>query len=130
MMKDMSYFLYVFVGGGLGSMARYALGLFAKHCFKSALYPWGTFMANVLGCLLIGFLVALLGKYGKLGSSWYLLGVTGFCGGFTTFSSFALENQNLWKSGAYFTFLLYTGASFLLGLLAIGIGLSIAKHYF
>jgi len=129
-MKEIIVYGYVFLGGGLGSICRFGLGVWAKHYFKAVNYPMGTFIANMLGCLFMGVMIGLLGKYGKLNSELYLLGVIGFCGGFTTFSSFAFENQSLWKSGDYLTFTIYLMSSFILGILAVVLGLFIAKNFF
>ncbi len=127
MMKESIGFLLVFLGGGLGSMCRYGLGLFAKTYLKWGSFPVGTFLANLLGCFVIGVVVAWLGRQQQLNSYWYLLFATGFCGGFTTFSSFAFENQSLWKSGDYTVFLLYFLGTCFLGILAVVLGLAVVR---
>ena len=78
--------LLVALGGGLGSVCRYLVSRMVESSF-----PWGTFAVNILGSLLIGLLVALVGK-GIVSNEIKLLLVTGFCGGFTTFSTFANES--------------------------------------
>lgn len=124
MARESIGFLLVFLGGGLGSMCRYGLGLFAKTYLKWGSFPVGTFLANLLGCFVIGLVVAWLSKHQQLNSYAYLLFATGFCGGFTTFSSFALENQSLLKSGDYLVFLLYFLSTCVLGILALVLGMA------
>ena len=122
MMKQV---LLVFIGGGFGSVARYLLGRFLNH--PEAGIPWGTFAANVLGSLLIGVVLGLAAKNDTLTQGQTLLLATGFCGGFTTFSTFAYENYSFLKSGDFTTFALYTVVSFAVGFLAVFGGLYLVK---
>ena len=87
----------------------------------------GTMTVNVAGCFLIGLFCALADKGNLLSPEWRILLTTGFCGGFTTFSTFAYENINLLKSGNLMYFMLYTGASIVLGLLATWLGIVLIK---
>ncbi len=119
----MKSILLVFLGGGLGTICRFGL---AKYFNPDTLhgFPWGTFLANTIACCLLGYFVAQLAKP-ELNAFYPLLLMTGFCGGFSTFSTFALENYNLFSTGNYGTALLYTGVSMILGLGAVFIGIKI-----
>jgi CrcB protein len=117
-------FALVGLGGALGSMLRYATSLLvAKH--YSNTFPLATFITNVLGCLLIGLLIGYFGK--NTNQQLQLLLVTGFCGGYTTFSTFSAENIALWQSQQYFTVIIYTIGSVLIGCFAVWLGLIINR---
>ena len=121
----MKQVLFVFIGGGLGSVARYLVGKFLNS--SEGGIPWGTFAANILGSLLIGLILGLAAKNETLTQSQTLLLATGFCGGFTTFSTFAYENYTFLKSGDFMTFAIYTIASFAVGFLAVFGGLYLSR---
>lgn len=121
----MKQVLLVFVGGGFGSVARYLLGKWLNNLETSI--PYGTMLSNVLGSLLIGLVLGYLSKTGNISQTHTLLLATGFCGGFTTFSTFAYENHLFLKNGDYFSFLPYTLGSLILGFLAVFVGLYISK---
>ena len=121
----MKQLLLVFIGGGFGSVLRYIIG---KHLNNpESGIPYGTFAANILGSLLIGIILGLAAKNETLTSNQTLLLATGFCGGFTTFSTFAYENHVLLKSGDFTNFALYTIASFIIGFLAVFFGMFLVK---
>lgn len=117
--------LLVFVGGGFGSVARFLLGKMLNN--SSDGIPFGTFVANVLGSLLIGLILGFAAENDALTENHTLLLATGFCGGFTTFSTFAYENHILLKSGDFMSFALYTIASFVMGFLAVFLGMYLVK---
>ena len=117
--------LLVFIGGGFGSVLRYALGKFLNNSETGI--PYGTFAANALGSLLIGIILGMAAKNETLSQSQTLLLATGFCGGFTTFSTFAYENHVFLKSGDFMNFALYTIGSFVIGFLAVFLGIFLAK---
>ena len=91
-----------------------------------AAFPWGTLTVNILGSLLIGLLVGLTSK-GVVSPEMKLLLVTGFCGGFTTFSTFANESFEMMKAGDAFLMALYVGVSVMVGILAVWLGMSLSE---
>ena len=121
----MKNLLLVFVGGGFGSVLRYGIGKFLNGSQNGI--PYGTFAANVLGSLLIGILLGFAAKNAAISQSQTLLLATGFCGGFTTFSTFAYENHIFLKSGDFTSFAIYTIATFIIGFLAVFLGIWLAK---
>lgn len=121
----MKALILVFIGGGSGSIARYLLGKFLNN--PNSGIPYGTFAANILGSLLIGVILGWALKNNTLSSQTTLLVATGFCGGFTTFSTFAYENHALLKSGDFMTFAFYAIATFAVGIIAVFGGIELAK---
>lgn len=121
----MKNLLLVFIGGGFGSVLRYVFGKYLNSLHHA--FPFGTFAANILGSLLIGIILGLAAKNNSISQSQILLLATGFCGGFTTFSAFAYENHLLLKSGDFMSFAVYTIATFIVGFLAVFLGIFIAK---
>ncbi|WP_031426128.1 fluoride efflux transporter CrcB [Flavimarina sp. Hel_I_48] len=122
----MKQLLLVFLGGGLGSILRFMVGKWLNSP-KTGI-PYGTFMANILGSLLIGFILGWAAKNNNLNSSMVLLFATGFCGGFTTFSTFAYENHVLLRTGDFTNFLLYTFTSLIVGFAAVFAGMAISRY--
>ncbi|MFD0837484.1 fluoride efflux transporter CrcB [Mariniflexile aquimaris] len=121
----MKHFLLVFIGGGFGSALRYIIGKYLNDVENGI--PYGTFTVNVLGSLLIGLILGLAMKSTAITQNQLLLLASGFCGGFTTFSTFAYENHLFLKSGDFTSFALYTIASFVLGFLAVFFGMYLAR---
>lgn len=117
--------LLVFLGGGIGSVARYWLGEKLNN-FESGI-PFGTILANFLGSLFIGFILSYMAKTGTFSENQSLLLATGFAGGFTTFSTFAYQNYNYLKAGDYLSFLPYTLASLILGFGGVFLGIYLTK---
>jgi CrcB protein len=122
----MKHAILVFIGGGFGSVLRFVIGKYLNSTETGI--PYGTFLANILGSLLIGIILGLAAKNSTLSQSQSILLATGFCGGFTTFSTFAYENHVFLKSGDFTSFALYTIASFVIGFLAVFIGLYLVKY--
>ena len=122
----MKNFLLVFIGGGFGSGLRYIIGKYLNSNLGS--FPIGTFTVNIIGSLLIGLILGYAAKENSLSQNQVLLLATGFCGGFTTFSAFANENFQLLKTGDIMQFSIYTISSIVVGLIAVFIGIYIAKN--
>ena len=118
--------LIVGLGGSVGSVLRYLCQKWVNESYQHS-FPLATFLVNVSGCLLIGILYALGEKGNILAPQTRLLLITGFCGGFTTFSTFAFENMNLLRTGDHFYFLLYAIGSVVLGIAAVYIGSLLVK---
>jgi fluoride exporter len=114
--------LLVAVGGAAGSLVRWAVNLAFGDRAPGG-FPWATLLINVAGCLVIGL---VLGRQ-RLSAGATLLLATGFCGGFTTFSSFAYEAHALVQNGAWQRALLYVLLSNVLGFAAVLLGVTIAK---
>lgn len=121
----MKQIILVFLGGGFGSALRFVIGKWLNNTQTGI--PYGTFLANILGSLLIGVILGLAAKNETLSQSQTLLLATGFCGGFTTFSTFAYENHVFLKSGDFMSFAIYTIASFAIGFLAVFLGMFLVK---
>jgi len=121
----MKQLILVFVGGGFGSALRFLIGKWLNSSGDGI--PYGTFVANIIGSLLIGIILGFAAKNTTISESHTLLLATGFCGGFTTFSTFAYENHIFLKSGDFTSFALYTIASFILGFLAVFLGMYLVK---
>ena len=113
----MSSFLAVGLGGALGAMGRYGISLLP---LKSA-FPWLTLLTNVLGALVIGFVVGVTADNAASPNT-VLFWKTGVCGGFTTFSTFSLETLRLLEGGQTDAGLLYAGASLMLCIAGVYIG--------
>ncbi|MFN4763303.1 fluoride efflux transporter CrcB [Gillisia sp. Q332] len=125
----MKVLLMVFLGGGLGSSLRYLISKYLNEASYSSsiAIPLGTFTVNFVGSLLLGLILGLALKNNSLSGNALLFLATGFCGGFTTFSAFAFENQELLKSGDYLHFAIYTLGTLILGFSAIFVGLYFSK---
>ena len=121
----MKQFLLVFLGGGIGSGLRYLISKTLNPYISN--FFVGTFGVNILGCLIIGIILGLSAKSTALSNNTILFITIGFCGGFTTFSSFALENYGMLRGGQITSFLLYTVSSILVGILAVALGLWLSK---
>lgn len=92
-------FLLVGIGGGIGSVARFAMSLFVLKTFPNANLTLATISVNIIGCFLIGLLVGVLQRNPALGEATRLFLILGCLGGFTTFSTFGLETMLLLRRG-------------------------------
>jgi CrcB protein len=118
--------LLVGLGGGVGSILRYLGTVYSNKLFHT-FFPVGTFFVNILGCFLIGLLIGLIEHQQVLSVNHRLLLVTGFCGGFTTFSAFSAESLALFESGNIIGGGLYITVSVSVGLLAVWLGVLLLK---
>jgi CrcB protein len=121
----MKQLLLVFLGGGVGSILRHIISKAFNNYFQH--FYLGTFVVNIIGCLIIGLVLGLSLKNNLLTQNQTLLLTTGFCGGFTTFSSFALENHSILKTGEILHFSIYTISSIAVGILAVVLGFWLSK---
>jgi fluoride exporter len=121
----MMEWLSVFVGGGLGSLARFGLGkAFANAALE---FPVATLLSNLLACLILGFVAGLVAQKAQL-SPVLKVGITaGFCGGFSTFSTFSLESVTLWGNGKFALAGIYVVASVALCFVGIWVGQALAR---
>ena len=113
--------LLIGTGGFIGSVARFLVSRLNNRIDWLSI-PIGTLTVNVLGSLLIGFLIGISEKSPILTVEWRMFLMVGLCGGFTTFSSFSGENLVLIKNGQILPMLLYTGLSIFLGFIAVYLG--------
>ena len=118
-------FLMVFIGGGLGSICRYTIARLLQH--YNLIFPLATFLANVISCIILGALIGWSLK-NTMSPSMKLLWLTGFCGGFSTFSTFTYETFHLLETGHYGYAFINMSASLLVCLGCIWIGLSLTNH--
>ncbi|WP_313028221.1 fluoride efflux transporter CrcB [Soonwooa sp.] len=115
----------IFIGGGIGSILRYLISFFSLKFFKTSGFPIATLIINLVGCFLIGLFSAY---FIKQDSGLKFLFITGFCGAFTTFSTFSAENVILYQNGNYVSLISYILLSIILGFFAVLMGLSFAKN--
>lgn len=118
--------LLIGLGGFFGSIGRYLTGLLFDRIWPVG-FPIGTFVANILGCLLIGCIFGISQRYEWFSPEWRLFFATGFCGGYTTFSSFSFENLEMLQTGQYGTFGIYAISSMVLGMLAVFVGMLLIR---
>ena len=121
----MKNLIYIFLGGGLSSVLRFLISNYTQKLWNINLFPMGTFLVNMIGCFLIGVFNSY---FLKIDNYLKFLLITGFCGGFTTFSTFSAENYSLWQNGNYSLLFVYVFLSVLVGLLAIYLGLQVMKN--
>ena len=111
-------FLLVGLGGGIGSMLRYATSLM----ITSRYFPYATLAVNICGSFVIGLVLAMSVKNEQFLNNWKLFLAVGICGGFTTFSSFSAENMELLQNGKAMSAFIYIAASVIFGIVAAWLG--------
>ena len=127
----MTRFLLVALGGALGSMARYGVGVATTRMMPGAAMPWGTLVVNVFGGLLMGLLTGWLAlRVGAAQEGVRIFAAVGVLGGFTTFSAFSLETVLLLERRQFSLAALYVGLSVLAAVAALFTGLMIARRAF
>ena len=114
------------LGGFIGTCLRFLTGK-ACHMLTTSAFPWGTFTVNIIGSFVIGIFFGLAEKHNVISPSMNVFLITGFCGGFTTFSSFSDDMYLLLQHRQWLNFGLYVGLSFALGLLLVWLGRSLIK---
>lgn len=118
--------LLVGIGGFVGSVARHLVAvLFAGQI--SSVFPFATLTVNVVGCFVIGILFGLSDRGNLLSPEWRMLLTTGFCGGFTTFSTFSYESLRLMQDGEYLYLAAYVLISVVVGLAATFVGITLIR---
>jgi fluoride exporter len=118
--------LVVGAGGALGALARWAVGLAFPH--PAGAFPWSTFAINVLGCLLMGVLIVEITEVRRAHPLVRPFAGTGVLGGFTTFSTYATDTDQLVAAGRITTALLYAGATLVVAVVAVAAGSALARR--
>jgi len=118
--------LIIGTGSFIGGVLRFLTSRLIQNSVFSS-FPYGTFMVNILGCLFIGIFYGISERGNMMSAEWRMFLTVGFCGGFTTFSTFANENLALLKDGNVFYSALYISLSVFVGILATYSGNLIIK---
>lgn len=120
--------LLCIIGAGsfIGGASRFLLSRIVQNHSVSS-FPYGTLAVNIIGCLIIGVLLGLSERNNLLNNEWRMFLTIGFCGSFTTFSTFASENIALIKDGNFFYFAIYTSLSVFFCLTATYLGSLVTK---
>lgn len=123
----MQKYIYIALGGALGSIARYSVGSTIVSRLGTK-FPYGTFVINITACVIIGFSLTYLNKRVGLNPAWRFLVPVGFVGAYSTFSTYEWETLSTIRSGAFLEAALYAFSSLFLGLVAVWVGILIAEH--
>ena len=118
----MQKYLWIGLGGALGALARYGVGVVVTDRFGSK-FPYATLVINVTACIIIGFSLAFLGKRVDLSVAWRYLIPVGFVGAYSTFSTYEWDTISLMRGGAFWAAAIYSLGSLVLGLGAVWVGL-------
>lgn len=122
----MQIVLLIGLGGFFGTIARYLIGNVFTH-YNKPQFPFATLTVNLLGCFIIGLIYGWFEKQQLDSTDWKLILTAGFCGGFTTFSAFSMENLQLMRDGQTLMAILYIFSSLLFGLLLTWLGMSLSR---
>jgi fluoride exporter len=120
--------LLVGTGGALGAIARWVVGTYIAARVGNA-WPWGTFVINITGCLIIGFFVTLTSERVTVAEGWRYLVPIGFVGAYTTFSTYAFETVRLMELGHWLRAASYVLGSTVAGLIAVGAAMWVARRF-
>ncbi|MGO9358097.1 MAG: fluoride efflux transporter CrcB [Xanthobacteraceae bacterium] len=120
-------YLLVFIGGGLGASLRHAVNVACGRAFGTA-FPYGTFIINISGSLVMGLIAGYLAFKGDAAQPWRLFVMTGILGGYTTFSAFSLDSMLLYERGELGLAAFYVIGSVCLAILGLFAGLSLMRH--
>jgi CrcB protein len=123
----MKSYLLVFVGGGIGASLRHAVNMVSARGLGTA-FPWGTFIINISGSLVMGLIAGYLAFKGGASQPWRLFLMTGILGGYTTFSAFSLDTALLYERGEIGLALLYVLGSVVLSIAGLFAGLALVRH--
>ena len=121
-------YVIVFFGGGLGAALRHGMNLAAARAFGTA-FPYGTFIINVTGSILMGLIAGYFAFKGGASQHWRLFLTTGILGGYTTFSAFSLDAALLYERGELGASLLYVVLSVVLSILGLFAGLYVIRQF-
>src|SRR5689334_6610259 len=120
-------YLLVFVGGGLGASLRHAVNMAAAKVFGTA-FPYGTFIINISGSIVMGLIAGYLAFKGEATQHWRLFLMTGILGGYTTFSAYSLDAALLYERGEFPLAALYVVGSVVLSIAGLFAGLALIRH--
>jgi len=126
-MKDLLSIVLVFGGGGSGSVVRFLLGRWI-NAWHNHHFPFGTLAVNIVACLVLGFVVGVADHRQLISPSARLFWTVGFCGGFSTFSTFSAETLTLIQGGFHLSTIIYIISSLVLCLAGIFAGLYLGEH--
>jgi fluoride exporter len=123
-MRDL---VLVFFGGGLGSLLRFIIGKWVSPLLNNP-FPYGTLVTNVMACLILGFIIGLADHKQIISPAARLFWTVGFCGGFSTFSTFSSETITLLQNGSHLSTMLYIVGSLLFCISSTYAGLYLGEH--
>jgi fluoride exporter len=126
-MGNLTNYILVFIGGGLGSTLRYIVNVICPILFGAA-FPYHTFIINITGSTVMGLVAGYLAFKGDAAQSWRLFLMTGILGGYTTFSAFSLDTAVLYERGEIGLALFYVLGSVVLSIAGLFAGLALVRH--
>ena len=122
----MQRYLFIMIGGALGSAARFWVGTIVSNRMGTR-FPFGTLVINITACFIIGLSLEVLNRHADLSPSWRFLVPIGFVGAYSTFSTFEWETFSNLTQGTFWIALFYVVASLVAGLIAVALGVALAK---
>ena len=127
-MGQLTGYLLVFLGGGLGATLRHLINLTCARCMGTG-FPWGTFIINITGSTVMGLIAVYLAFKGQASQPWRLFLMTGILGGYTTFSAYSLDAALLYERGELMLAALYVIGSVVLSIAGLFGGLALVRHF-